>query len=549
MEISSSLLKDIYGNKIPFNVSIYVSAYNSSVSANDVTTALLTVSDSTNTSSLTSSSALIDTININSLTVNGTGISVTPSLTSDNNTIATTSYVNSKVNMLLGTNYSDLLNSFSEIDAALNNDPDFYNTITTMISQRGGLQLNNTWTGINTFNNVNVNGYINDCSANKISYLKNVDHDISDSLIQKVNNSSFNEYKGVVDGLINNISDTITTYKTNTDISLNSLANTKYNISDFNTFKSNNDISLNNIITNIDNHTQMLNNKLDSSTYNTYITNNDTNILTINNSLSSLVTSLLNYYNKTEIDNKFNELINSAPSMLDTLGEIASYLSNTTTDINGILLSLSSKASIIDVSNNYTKLSDMGNYVLTSSLSNYVTSSTLSSYVTSTSLTSTLSNYLTQSSLLHYITDTSLNNTLANYLTSSSLTNMNININSLTENINTLTVSSSALTVSFSSFTNLIYCTPSTSANMTLYLTNVPTTFNKSYTLTFVINSSTYKQYFRTLYINGTAYTIKYLNGSSNISVSSATNIMQQFYIMVFSSGTFNVNSSIVQSY
>ena len=53
-------------------------------------------------------------------------------------------------------------------------------------------------------------------------------------------------------------------------------------------------------------------------------------------------------YNKKEVDDKFTALVNSAPGLLDTLGEIASYLGNPTNTSTSLITLIGTKANSTD---------------------------------------------------------------------------------------------------------------------------------------------------------------------------------------------------------
>ena len=53
-------------------------------------------------------------------------------------------------------------------------------------------------------------------------------------------------------------------------------------------------------------------------------------------------------YNKKEVDDKFTALVNSAPGLLDTLGEIALYLGNPTNTATNLITLIDKKANSTD---------------------------------------------------------------------------------------------------------------------------------------------------------------------------------------------------------
>lgn len=102
-------------------------------------------------------------------------------------------------------------------------------------------------------------------------------------------------------------------------------------------------------------------------------------------------------------------------------------------------------------------------------------------------------------------------------------------------------VSSNAMSINYSPNTNNIYAiTPSSANNIALTITNFPTTRLAIYNFTFLMNTSTNKQYINSLKVNRSSVTMKASGGLSNVSVnSSATMVIQNIYIQM--------NNSILQ--
>jgi hypothetical protein len=71
-------------------------------------------------------------------------------------TIASQSYVNTQISNLVNSS-PDLLNTLSELAAAINNDASFSTTMTNLIATKAGLTSNNTFTNSNTFSGSNTN--------------------------------------------------------------------------------------------------------------------------------------------------------------------------------------------------------------------------------------------------------------------------------------------------------------------------------------------------------------------------------------------------------
>jgi len=83
-----------------------------------------------------------------------------------------------------------------------------------------------------------------------------------------------------------------------------------------------------------------------------------------------------------------------------------------------------------------------------------------------------------------------------------------------------------------------IFSTTAHTANFTIAITNVPTTENRTINITLLINSSTNKFYGNTITVNGLATSPIINGGSSSISVSSATLIIQQITVLYIASTT-----------
>jgi hypothetical protein len=74
------------------------------------------------------------------------------------------------------------------------------------------------------------------------------------------------------------------------------------------------------------------------------------------------------------------------------------------------------------------------------------------------------------------------------------------------ENLTSSTVTSNSLSISYTSNNAIYSISPSSNANISLVLTNVPTgVSNGVYSLFFYINTSTNKRYISTFSINGTS--------------------------------------------
>jgi hypothetical protein len=101
---------------------------------------------------------------------NFTGIPQCPTAIANSNNyqIANTSYVDTQISNLIGSSPS-YLNTLQEIDAAINNDPNFYNTITNQLSLKANID-NPTFTTRITTPAINLNG--NDLQSTLNTYAK-----------------------------------------------------------------------------------------------------------------------------------------------------------------------------------------------------------------------------------------------------------------------------------------------------------------------------------------------------------------------------------------
>jgi hypothetical protein len=97
---------------------------------------------------------------------------------------------------------------------------------------------------------------------------------------------------------------------------------------------------------------------------------------------------------------------------------------------------------------------------------------------------------------------------------------------------------------------NIFYINPVSATNITLTITNLPTTTYSSFNFAVIINSGTYKTYITTVtlsYVGGTSSTptILYNGGIASINVSSATVIIQTFNAINTSDVPYNLLTSI----
>lgn len=91
---------------------------------------------------------------------------------------------------------------------------------------------------------------------------------------------------------------------------------------------------------------------------------------------------------------------------------------------------------------------------------------------------------------------------------------------------------------------------PSSAANIALTISSVPTSRTAIYDLTFIIDTSTYKQYINSISVNGTSKTMVSPGGLSNITVSaSASVVVQTISIHMTNSTITNVYTSVASLY
>lgn len=103
------------------------------------------------------------------------------------------------------------------------------------------------------------------------------------------------------------------------------------------------------------------------------------------------------------------------------------------------------------------------------------------------------------------------------------------------ERLQNLALTGSSFTFNFTE-SSLGYVNPSSSGALTCNITNIPhsgANLNASnYTMSLVINAASFKTYVTTVTVNGTTLTVRFLNGSNNVNVTSANYILQTFNIL-----------------
>ncbi len=341
----------------------------------------------------------------------------------------------------------------------------------------------------------------------------------------KLDTSVFDTFKNTNDSILNNMTLSITgkvdnniflDYTTQNDSTIQALETDKLEISTFNDYTNLNDTNISNIQTNIldlqnnktsksyvDNMDNQINDVLNNLTSSkadisyvlaqdallngsiTSLTNSKASKTEVNNYVSDLQTQIdtinTSKATKSYVDGQISNLIGTASTTYDTLGEIQTILSNNQNSINDLINSYNSQVSLsgnniftgtnsfvditlngnslnnrlttdeTNISNLSTSITNLTNtkqdillYDSIPSLNstNILTSgslySALSNYNTKTQdasiyqtidgmgiyvLNSSLSNYALNSSLSNYPTNTSLNSTLSNYVLSTTLSN------------------------------------------------------------------------------------------------------------------------------
>ena len=541
--------------------------------------------------------------------------------------VATTKYVTDKISDVIGS-APELLNSLSELAEALNNDQNFATTITQRFANVENdistletelVTTNDNISNVQTFANTiesNVNNLKSDLSGNVYQYalnssLNNLKSDLSGNVYDYALNSSLNTTNANVLTNTNNIStinNSITTLqngkadKANPTFTgtatFNSITTQALTDNGNITIKGNTIIGDQSTDTLTVTGTSTFNNNVIVQTVNvknkfdaldTSITNltntkaNDNVVvkLTGNQTINDIKTfstppkiGLNDIATQNYVDTQISNLINGAPSTLDTLNEIATVLQNNQNDVNSILSSmvtLSTNQSISGVktftSNPQVNTLTQGNnsnsvastsYVDTG-LSTKANTSELANYLTTSNASSTyqpisgMSSYLTTSNASSTYQPISGMSTYAQFGTSNTFTNLNefssdIVQNKLCEKYVSGTVSSNALSINYSSNTNNIYTiSPSSATNIALTITNIPNRGNCIYDFTFLINTATNKQYINTLNVNGSSITMKAGGGLANIAINgSATMVVQNIYIQMNGTSVTNAFTNVV---
>ena len=109
--------------------------------------------------------------------------------------------------------------------------------------------------------------------------------------------------------------------------------------------------------------------------------------------------------------------------------------------------------------------------------------------------------------------------------------NSMVKINRISEVITTNAGTTSPYTFNYNTG-SVFYISSPPATNFTVNITNMPSDVNRTFVVTLVINSATNKTYGNAFQIGGVAQTLIYNGGSANVTVSSASIIMQTFVVI-----------------
>ena len=416
----------------------------------------------------------------------------TASPNTNNTVIASTQYVDVAISSLIGTSPS-LLNTLQEIDAAINNDPNFSTTVTNQIALKANTNNPSFTTGIST-PAISLNGTDLQTSLNTFAKLNNPSFTGTVTLPSTVDNGSLTCNNG------------LTVSSGSVYFPLNSVSTASINNNGYFALAS----SLSSYL-------------LSATATATYAT----------------ISSLSNYVTSSALATTLSSYVTSS-SLTTTLSSYA---------LSSALSSYALVSSLSAYVTNSSLTSTLSSYVtsssLTTTLSSYALSSALSSYLTTSTATST---YATLTSITNPLNGTTSHSGFSN----TGVTNLSglANILELSETVSSVTVSANVATCAYGNGA-LFYVSSGNTASFTLALTGLTPPANKAYSVTLLING-TNKFYASALTINGTATTtFVYNGGSANVSVTSAIYIIQQFNIVYTASTSVPafVITSIGQAY
>jgi hypothetical protein len=181
-----------------------------------------------------------------------------------------------------------------------------------------------------------------------------------------------------------------------------------------------------------------------------------------------------NYATKTYADNAVLSVIDTAPSTLNTLNELAAALNNDENFSSTVITSIGNKLDISSASTTYA----------TKSSPTFTGISTFNDIVVNGSL----------------------------------------NASEIVETVSDVSISSGSVSLNFDT-SNIFYITNSPSANFTVNLTNAPTTDGRTFTVTSIVTQGSTGYIPSSLFINGSSQTIKWTSGVSPVPTSSSGKI------------------------
>jgi hypothetical protein len=121
----------------------------------------------------------------------------------------------------------------------------------------------------------------------------------------------------------------------------------------------------------------------------------------------------------------------------------------------------------------------------------------------------------------------------------------NIITNKLIEKYTTGGLTGTELAVNYTSNSNNIYTVTPGTVDMSLNITNIPTTRSALYEFAFLINTATNKKCFKTSRVNGSLVTMKAVGGLNNISIDASANVVIQNVYVQMTGGTGTVANVI----
>jgi hypothetical protein len=221
---------------------------------------------------------------------------------------------------------------------------------------------------------------------------------------------------------------------------------------------------------------------------------------------SSVQTQLNSKTTESYVNTQINNLINSAPGTLDTLGEIAIILSSNVNDISTLTTSIAGKVS--------KTANETVSGILTFSQPPVMSGASISSgTISDSSLASTFLN--TSDATSTYLTQTNASNTYQTQSSTTTALNLKANLASptftgtlgcsaltssglitstiFTENlISVAPVGGTTYTLNFASG-NVFYSSSNPTGNFTVNITNIPTSSStKQFTFSLIVNTGTY---------------------------------------------------------